>query len=121
MSTSAEQQTFTVLTFAFSGSPTLIAGIYPDALPQEVATPAIVYRRASTEPVIVLQNVLTGAARVQISTESWSATRAGAEQLANMVQAAMVAAGHYPGEREGVYDEESRQFAALQFFDVWET
>ena len=121
MATSAEQQTFAILGAAFSGSPSLVAGIYPDALPQEVVIPAIVYRRVGTEPVSVLNAAATGAARVQIMVESWGVTRANAESLANFVNAAMITAGHIPGEREGVYDEESRQFAALQHFDVWET
>lgn len=121
MSTSAEEQIFTTLTATFAGSPTLVSGVYPDALPQEVLTPAVVYRRVGTDPVAVLNGSIIGAARVTIAVESWAGTRAAAELLGSMINTAMITAGHIPGEREGVYDEESRQFAALQHFDVWET
>lgn len=116
---SAEQTTYAALS-AYMGSPSPVADrIYPDVIPQDVDIPAIAYRRSATDPVMGL-NGFKNAARVQITIESWGRTRAEAELIANAVQSAMLQDNHVPGEREGVYDEDTRTFAVLQGFDVWE-
>ena len=121
MSASAEKQIYDALVSAFAGSPTLATGVYPDVLPEDAVLPAVVYRRAATNPVLVLNGSVTGAAQVTIDVECWAVTRASAELASTAALVGLIAAGLIPGEREGLYDEESKVFAARQAFDVWET
>lgn len=116
---SAETETYAILAGAMGSPPPVDDRIYPDALPLYAVIPAIVFRRVGTEPVMTLQGP-AGAARVQIQIDSWAGSREAAEALANIVQAAMIDAAHVPGEREGIQDDDTGQFAVVETFDVWE-
>lgn len=117
---SAETITYAALV-GYIGSPSIVGDrIYPDIMPPNATIPAIVYRRSATDPVMGL-NGYKNAARVQIAIECWGRTREEAELVANAAMTAMLQDNHVPGEREGVYDEDTEQYAVLQGFDVWET
>lgn len=86
------------------------ARIYPDAIPEDQALPAVVYQRASTAPISTIHGSAI-AEDVRFSITAWAKTRATADGAADAIAAALVAAEHNPGDRSGGIDTETGLFA----------
>lgn len=104
----------TELYAALSGSAGLAAlvstRIYPDGIPEGSALPAIVYARASTNPVYGIGNQRFGEfARMAIT--AWATTRANADAAADEIQDALADSGNLPVDRSAGFDNETGLFA----------
>lgn len=91
----------------------LVAGrIYPDAMPEDTAYPAVVYGRQSTEPVVTISGDKHGEfAVMQIS--AWAKTRTAADAVGDAVESALLTAREVPTGRQGGFDAETGLFATL--------
>lgn len=108
---SAETELYALL----SGAPGLTAlvgaRIYPDAIPEDAVLPAVVYARASTEPVLsVSGHKFAETARLTIS--AWAKTRTSAAAVGDQVEAALLAAWQPALDRSSVFDGEVGLYAA---------
>lgn len=98
--------------------------IYPDEIPQddvaatEPRPPAIVYRRAGTEPRFTLNDTLA-LTRAVMRVVCWAASRVTAETLGDAVQAALIAAKIMPVGRDGFTDPDTGDEAAIVDVEVW--
>lgn len=94
--------------------------IYPDAFPEDVTYPAIVFSRASTEPVNGVSGVSFGA-DVEMSIGVWAKTRTDADAAAEAVEDSLPTSGFTLTARGGVYDPETGLFAtniSVLYFEV---
>lgn len=97
----------------------LVGGrIYPDAMPEGEALPAVVYQRSSTAPVTTISSV-TVAEEVLFAISAWAETRESAEAVANYVAEAIAAAGDPYTDRTGGFDPECGLFVATIECDWW--
>ena len=88
---SAETDLYAALS-ASSALATIVGSrIYPDAIPEDQAPPAVVYQRANTAPVVTINGVAL-AEEVRFSITAWAKTRATADSAADAIAAAVVAA-----------------------------
>ena len=88
------------------------ARIYPNAMPEEGAYPAVVYTRAGTEPVTTIDGARHAEfTRMQIST--WANTRTAADAAGDAIEGALLAARELPEGRQGVFDAEIGLYATL--------
>ena len=99
---SAETDLYAVLSASTALAAIVGARIYPDAIPEDQALPAVVYQRASTAPISTIHG---------FSITAWAKTRATADGAADAIAAALVAAEHNPGDRSGGIDTETGLFA----------
>lgn len=108
---SAESDLYTAL----SGWPGLAAvvgnRIYPDAIPENQALPAVVYVRASTAPTRTIGGLLV-CEDIRFSLTAWAKSREAAAAVADQISAALEAAGNPAADRSGGYDEQVGLFAA---------
>lgn len=99
-----------------SGNPGVVAKVstrlYPDALPEECAYPAIVFSRTRTEPLIGLSGQVFGA-DVDLTVGCWAATRTAADLAAVAVEAALVSSAFTRVAREAVMDPETGLLATI--------
>ncbi len=89
--------------------------IYPDAIPEDKALPAVVFSRAGTDPVFTVHG-LAVAETVRFQIAAWGATRTAAQTAADAVQGALNAAKFPPVNRSSAFDGELGLYA-----DVVET
>lgn len=80
--------------------------IYPDALPEQCAYPAIVFARANTTPIVSLSSQHF-ADIVDIAISVWGKTRAQVDAVADAMQIALRTAGHAVTNREAGFDPET--------------
>lgn len=108
---SAETELYAVLSGA-AGLTALVGNrIYPDAIPEDAALPAVVYARASTEPVLsVSGQKFAETARLTIS--AWAKTRTAAAAAGDQIEAALLAAWQPALNRSSVFDGEVGLYAA---------
>lgn len=92
--------------------------IFPDEIPQERSLPAIVYRRAATDPRFTLNDTLA-ATRALMRLSCWSTSRLQAETIGDAAIAALVAQKIMPVGRDGFSDPETGEEAALLEVEVW--
>jgi hypothetical protein len=92
--------------------------IFPDEIPQERALPAIVYRRAATDPRFTLNDTLA-ATRALMRLSCWATSRLQAETIGDAAVAALVAQKIMPVGRDGFSDPETGEEAALLEVEVW--
>lgn len=86
--------------------------LYPDSLPEECAYPAIVFARASTDPLIGLSGQVFGA-DVALSVGCWAKTRTAADLAAVAVEAALVNSAFTRIARDAVMDPETGLLATI--------
>jgi len=102
---SAETQLYAVL----SGRAGLVAlvgdRIYPDAIPEEKALPAVVFLRASTAPVHTIAGALV-CEDVHFAITAWATGRNAAEAVADEIAAALAASGNPKTDRSAGFDNE---------------
>lgn len=86
------------------------ARIYPDAMPEEGAYPAVVYVRTATEPIATIHGGMAGEfATLQIGC--WGNTRAAADAAAEAVIDALLVAGEVFSGRSAGFDPETGLYA----------
>jgi hypothetical protein len=107
---SAESILYTALNVA---GVTAIVGteMHPDYLPEKTTYPAIVYARASTEPIDSISSVHFGDF-VTFTISAWAKTRTQADQAADATEVALRAAGHSVTGREAGFDPETGLMAS---------
>ena len=85
---SAETELYAALSGA-AGITALVSNrIYPDAIPEEVALPALVFSRLSTEPVVSISGQKF-AETVRFQITAWGVTRTAADAVAVQVENAL--------------------------------
>ena len=119
---SAEEDFYTKI--STSPGVTALVGdrIYPDALPEECAYPAVVFSRAGTTPIMTIDSVMHGE-DVQIAVAVWANKRSEADEVADEVVIALAGSDFVYQSREAMYDPEVGMYASnigLNYRD-WET
>jgi hypothetical protein len=92
--------------------------IYPDFLAQEIVLPAIVYQRSETEYVTTIHDGTVYGARVLLEIWSLATSRIAAEQLADLVEAA-IAPQFLPLDRRPEFDQETLTFSTVVTVALW--
>jgi hypothetical protein len=93
--------------------------IYPDVVPQDVATPCVAFARLETEYTLTLSNVIE-ATKALLEVSCMSTSRIQADALADAVQAACVAARFFPTGRRADFDVDSQIWSTVLSIDFWE-
>lgn len=109
---SAETDFYTLL----SGNAGVVAQVstrlYPDALSEECAYPALVFARTRTEPLVGLSGRVFGA-DVDLSVGCWARTRVAADAAAGAVEAALPGTAFTRVAREAVMDPDTGLLATV--------
>lgn len=114
----AETQIYAALS-GNAGVTTLVSTrIYPDAIPENTAAPAVVFTRTSTDPVITLDGT-KAAERVQMRIEAWGMSRDSANDVVEACETALRTANIFPIDRSTAYDPEVEQYASTLDVIVW--
>lgn len=112
---SAEADVVTAL--AASGVTALVSTrVYPDAIPQEADLPAIVYYRADTAFITMIDGSIS-LERAQMAIGCYAATRSAAEAVANAAKVALMAEGFIPQARKGDFDTETESYIVAALFE----
>jgi hypothetical protein len=108
---SAETELYAVLSGSAGIGALVSTRIYPDAIPEDQALPALVFARTGTESIIALDgSKIAETARLSIS--AWATTRTSAEAIADAVETALDTALHPAENRVSGFDGELGLFAA---------
>lgn len=91
--------------------------IYPDALPEKAAYPAIVYAAATPEIERLLDGTIA-TQRVELSLGCWAPTRTAADAVGDAVTDALAGTAFYLQRRDAAFDPETGLFAALLAADI---
>lgn len=102
----AETRLYEILTAHAPLAALVSTRIYPDAMPENTTYPAIVFARASTEPIVMLSGVADGELAT-LTVESWSKTRSAAADVADAVQSALQVELESIETATAVYDPET--------------
>jgi hypothetical protein len=107
---SAETELYSALS-SQSGLTNLVGSrIYPDAIPENVSLPAVVFVRANTLPTYTI-----GGARVcefvHFPVTAWAKTRSEVEAVADQIELALEISQNLPVDRSSGYDNEVGLFA----------
>src|ERR1700704_5380367 len=84
------------------------AKIYPDFLSQEFIPPAVIMQRENTEHVNTIHTGASLASRVTMDAWCLAMTRIGAEQLADLVELALVAGEFLIVGRHPAFNEDTK-------------
>lgn len=108
---SAETELYAVLSGA-AGLTALVGNrIYPDAIPEDAALPAVVYARASTDPVLSVSGQKF-AETARLTLTAWAKTRASAAAVGDQIEAALQSLWQPAINRSSVFDGEVGLYAA---------
>ena len=92
--------------------------IYPDAIPEDKALPAVVYSSESATPEVCLNNsIVATATRFRIA--AWGTTRTAAAAVGDQIVAALIATGVPYDNRASGFDPEVGQFADITEITWW--
>lgn len=109
---SSETTVYSILSGAAAVTAITALRIYPDAMPQEAAVPAIVYRRTGTEVIQTVHGTIA-ATKVGLEVLCLAPTRAGAEDLADKALNALLAGGPFEYlDRGATFEPSASEFAA---------
>jgi hypothetical protein len=100
---SAETVLYSTLSGAAPVSAIVGTNIFPDAAPQDLDPPFIVYNRIGTEPTTTIHGTVV-ATKVAIEVLCLAETRAVVEGLADAVVTALIAAGFEYLDRSGEFE-----------------
>ena len=101
---SAEEYVFGILS-ADAGVAALVGDrVFPELIPEELPVPAIVYLRASTEPITTIHGPTVGEF-VTFGIQCWAKTSEDSGKVADAVEAAIKAAGEAPSNRLSSVDD----------------
>jgi hypothetical protein len=92
--------------------------IFPYALPEGTALPAVAFARTRTTPMNVLDGV-AALTQYRFAAFAWSAGIAGSEEVADAVVGALAVAGVPYEDRAGTLDEESGLYGVAVEFEWW--
>ena len=115
---SSESDLYTALSGRAGLTALVSTRIFPDAIPEGDALPAVVYQRASTTPVTTIGGV-TLAEDVRFAITAWADTRATAESVADQIAAAIAGLGNPYADRSTGYDPECGLYAVTVECDWW--
>ena len=115
---SAETELYAALSADAPLAAVVGARIYPDFLAQEISLPAVVYQRAETEYVTTIHSGAVLGSRVTLEIWCLHTSRIGAEQLADLVEAA-IAATFLPLDRRPEFAQETLTFSTVVTVSVW--
>lgn len=107
----AESQFYTLMSTAPGVTALVGTRIYPDALPEERALPAVVFVRQSTVPLVGIGGQRFGD-DIELSVACWAETRLAADALASAVDAAIAGTVFSLSARDGGFDPETGLFAS---------
>lgn len=117
---SAETELYAVLSGSAGLAALVAARIYPDAIPEDIALPAVVYSRASTDPVLsVSGQKFAETARFQVT--AWDKTRTGSAAVAAQIETALLNAWQPAINRTSAFDGEVGLFATTLETDWFTT
>ncbi len=115
---SAETELYAALS-GFAGLTALVSTrIYPDAVPEGNALPAVVYQRLETELTMTIGSVAV-AEDVKFSIAAWAETRAAADAAADQIALALSAAGNPATDRSAEHDAELGAYACTTTCQWW--
>lgn len=114
---SAESDLYAALTADVALAALVGERIYPDAIPQDEALPAVVFA-SRAEPDFGLDNTLL-ATRTVISIGCWGATRTSATAVADAVKAVLVAQDLTWSGPDNGFDPEVGAYSATIDTDIW--
>lgn len=110
---SVESDFYALLSGA-AGVTTLVSTrIYPDAMPEDVAYPAVVFSRSTTEIERLLDNSIA-TVRYELEVNCWAKTRTTADAVADAIAAALVNSQYDLMGQSAGFDAETGLFAAMQ-------
>ena len=92
--------------------------IYPDALPENVPLPAVVFVRASTNPTYTICGVIV-CEDVRLAITGWAKTRTEAEPVGDQIRLALEATGNQITDRSSGFDNDVGLFAVTIEFDMF--
>ena len=115
---SAEADLYSALTARVALTALVSTRIFPDAIPEGCALPAIVYQRASTSPVTTISSVVV-AEDVRFVITAWAETRTAADAVSDEVGAALATAGNPLVDRSTGFDAECGLHAVSVDSDWW--
>lgn len=108
---SAESQLYAALS-GHAGLGALVGTrIYPDAMPEGTAYPALVYTRIGTDPTYTIGGTLV-CEDVSLQMQCWATTRESSNAVAAQVVAALAAAGERHAGQQSAIDPEDGLYAA---------
>lgn len=117
---SAETELYAALS-GLAGLTTLVSTrIYPDAIPENVALPAVVYVRANTTPYYNIGGYLL-AEDVKFAITAWAESRTNAEAVADQIRIALDNSGNPITDRSSGFDAEVGLFAVTIETDWFNT
>lgn len=117
---SAETSIYSTLIAASGVTALVVARIYPDFISQEISLPAIVTQRTGTE---YTNTIHSGAAEAKLVTmDAWclSASRIGAEVLADAVASALPSGLFRLVDRRTEFDPETVTYSSVVTSEIWE-
>ena len=117
---SAETQLYSVLSGAAGLTALVGTRIYPDSIPEDVVLPAVVYSRASTEPVVSVSGQKF-AETAHLAISAWAKTRTAAAAIGDQIEAALLSAWQPAINRSSVFDGEAGLYAATVETDWFTT
>ena len=115
---SAETQLHAALAAYAPLSAVVDTRIYPDFLAQKIVLPAVVYQRAETEYVTTIHDGTSHGERVSMEVWCLHTTRIGAEELAELVEGAIVD-DFVPTDRRPEFDPDDLTFSTVVTCAVW--
>lgn len=90
--------------------------IYPDAMPEKTAYPAVVYSRSATDEERLLDGSVASI-RYELEVNCWAKTRTAADAVGDAIGAALVGTSFCQIGRTAGYDAETGLFAAMLIID----
>lgn len=115
---SAETALYTVLS-GYAGLTALVSTrIYPDAIPEDKALPAVVYSNEGATPETCLDNSIA-ATSTRFRIVAWGTTRTAAAGVGDQIVAALIASGVPYDNRFSGFDAEVGQFADIVEITWW--
>lgn len=115
---SAESDLYTVLSSYAPLTALVSTRIYPDAIPEDKALPAVVYSTEAATPEWCLNNSLA-ATGYRFRIAAWGTTRTAAAAVGDAIVAALLAAGVPYDNRFSGFDAEVGQFADVTEITWW--
>lgn len=116
----AENSLYSLLSAA-TGVTALVADrLYPDAMPEGCAYPAVVFSRTGTEPIPSISGQNFGGT-VTLSIGCWAKTRTDVDAVALAISTAVAGTAFSQTGRDAGFDNETGLFATILTLEILET
>ena len=115
---SAETDLYAVLSGYAQLTALVSTRIFPDAIPEDKALPAVVYGNEGETPEVCLNNDITATA-TRFRIAAWGTTRTAAAAVGDQIVAALIADGVPYDNRFSGFDAEVWQFADITEITWW--